>query len=58
MSAIRILPPSPGKDKVATIPGTTRLENPKADLGAHEIQLSDRVTGDRYGERGMSIIDA
>ena len=55
-------------DHVMTIPGTTKLENLKANLGAYEIQLSpseqaaldrlaDRVMGDRYDERGMAIID-
>ena len=56
-------------DHVMTIPGTTRLENLRINLGAYSIQLSgdeqaaldrlaDRVKGDRYDERGMSIIDA
>jgi aryl-alcohol dehydrogenase-like predicted oxidoreductase len=56
-------------ENVMTIPGTTRLENLQANLGAYDIQLSgdeqatldqlaDRVMGDRYDERGMSIIDA
>ena len=56
-------------DHVMTIPGTTRLENLRVNLGAYSIQLSgdeqaaldrlaDRVKGDRYDERGMSIIDA
>ena len=56
-------------EHVMTIPGTTRLENLKANLGAYEIRLSndeqatldalaDRVLGDRYDEGGMSIIDA
>jgi len=55
-------------DHVMTIPGTTRLENLQANLGAYEIQLSDdqqatlnrladRVMGNRYDERGMSVID-
>ena len=55
-------------DHVMTIPGTTRLENLKANLGAYEIVLSDdqvttldlladRVSGDRYDSRGMSIIN-
>lgn len=54
---------------VMTIPGTTKLANLQANLGAYEIeisaderaildQLADRVMGDRYDERGMSIIDA
>lgn len=56
-------------EHVMTIPGTTKLENLKANLGAYRVQLSDaeqatldtladRVLGDRYDERGMSIIDA
>ena len=56
-------------EHVMTIPGTTRLENLQANLGAYDIQLSDdeqatldqladRVMGDRYDERGMSIINA
>jgi len=55
-------------DHVMTIPGTTKLENLKANLGAYDISLSDseqesldrladRVKGDRYDERGMSIIN-
>jgi len=55
-------------EHVMTIPGTTRLENLKTNLGAYEIELSgseqarldqlaDRVKGDRYDERGMSIIN-
>ena len=55
-------------DHVMTIPGTTRLENLKTNLGAYEVSLSDeesatlngladRVKGDRYDERGMSIIN-
>jgi len=56
-------------EHVMTIPGTTKLGNLQANLGAYEIRLSDdeqatldqfadRVMGDRYDERGMSIIDA
>jgi aryl-alcohol dehydrogenase-like predicted oxidoreductase len=56
-------------EHVMTIPGTTRLENLQVNLGAYEIGLSeeeqatldrlaDRVMGDRYDERGMSIINA
>ena len=56
-------------EHVMTIPGTTKLENLKANLGAYEIELgsdeqaaldalADKVMGDRYDERGMSIIDA
>lgn len=56
-------------EHVMTIPGTTKLGNLKANLGACEVRLSgdeqaaldrlaDRVMGDRYDEQGMSIIDA
>lgn len=56
-------------EHVMTIPGTTRLENLKANLGAYDVRLSgaeqekldalaDRVLGDRYDEQGMSIINA
>jgi aryl-alcohol dehydrogenase-like predicted oxidoreductase len=56
-------------DHVMTIPGTTQLENLQVNLGAYDISLSgeeqatldklaDRVRGDRYDKRGMSIIDA
>lgn len=56
-------------EHVMTIPGTTKLENLKANLGAYDVQLSDeeqaaldqladRVMGDRYDEQGMSTIDA
>ena len=55
-------------DHVMTIPGTTRLENLKTTLGAYDIELTDderatldrladRVKGNRYDERGMSIIN-
>lgn len=55
-------------EHVLTIPGTTRLENLKTNLGADHVQLdanekaaldrlADRVQGDRYDERGMSIIN-
>lgn len=51
-----------------TIPGTTKLENLEINRGAYEIdlnddeqialdRLADRVKGDRYVERGMSIIN-
>jgi aryl-alcohol dehydrogenase-like predicted oxidoreductase len=51
-----------------TIPGTTKLANLKTNLGAYEVvldddeqaaldSLADRVMGDRYDERGMSIIN-
>jgi len=56
-------------EHVLTIPGTTKLENLKVNLGAYAIELSDdeqmtldqlanRVRGDRYDEQGMSIINA
>ena len=56
-------------EHVMTIPGTTRLENLKSNLGADDIELSDdeestlgrladRVMGDRYDEQGMSTINA
>jgi aryl-alcohol dehydrogenase-like predicted oxidoreductase len=56
-------------EHVMTIPGTTKLENLKMNLGAYDVRLSDgeratldrladRVMGDRYDERGMSIINA
>lgn len=56
-------------EHVMTIPGTTKLENLKANLAAYDValtdeeqtrldQLADRVRGDRYDERGMSIINA
>ena len=55
-------------EHVLTIPGTTRLENLKVNLGAYEVtltadqmqalnQLADQVKGDRYDQRGMSIIN-
>lgn len=55
-------------DHIMTIPGTTKLENLKTNLGAYDVELSndeqttldrlaDRVKGDRYDERGMSIIN-
>ncbi len=56
-------------EHVMTIPGTTKLENLKTNLGAYTIQLTkeerdlldllaDRVSGQRYDERGMSTINA
>ena len=55
-------------DHVMTIPGTTQLANLKTNLAAYELELSDdereslerladQVMGDRYDERGMSIIN-
>ena len=56
-------------EHVMTIPGTTKLENLRANLGAYDIELgsdeqaaldalADKVMGDRYDEQGMAIIDA
>lgn len=56
-------------EHVMTIPGTSKLENLKTNLGAYEIKLTgneqaaldrlaDKVMGDRYDARGMSIINA
>ncbi len=55
-------------DHVMTIPGTSKLDNLKLNLGAYDIaladdelkrldRLADQVKGDRYDERGMSIIN-
>jgi aryl-alcohol dehydrogenase-like predicted oxidoreductase len=55
-------------DHVITIPGTSKLDNLKVNLGAYDIaladdelkkldRLADQVKGDRYDERGMSIIN-
>ena len=55
-------------EHVLTIPGTTKLENLKSNLGAYDVVLSadeqttldalaDRVRGDRYDEIGMAIIN-
>ena len=55
-------------EHVMTIPGTTKLENLKVNLGAYQVDLTDdeqstldrlanRVKGDRYDERGMAIIN-
>lgn len=56
-------------EHIMTIPGTTKLRNLKANLGAYDVQLmgdeqakldqlADRVLGDRYDEQGMAIINA
>lgn len=56
-------------DHVFTIPGTTKLANLRANLGAYEVALSedelatlnalaDRVKGERYDEGGMAVINA
>ncbi|MEM7280739.1 MAG: aldo/keto reductase [Pseudomonadota bacterium] len=55
-------------EHVMAIPGTTKLENLTTNLGAYDIELSqqeqtildqlaDRVMGNRYDERGMTIIN-
>ena len=55
-------------DHVITIPGTSKRDNLKVNLGAYDIalaedelkrldRLADQVKGDRYDERGMSIIN-
>ncbi len=55
-------------EHVMTIPGTTRLENLKSNLGSYNVELfddeqaaldalADRVMGDRYDEMGMAIIN-
>lgn len=56
-------------EHVLTIPGTTKPENLKVNLGSYAIELSgdeqmildhlaSRVMGDRYDEQGMSTISA
>ena len=55
-------------EHILTIPGTSKLENLKTNLGAYDVvlaeddlqlldRLADRVIGDRYDQRGMSIIN-
>ena len=55
-------------EHVLTIPGTTRLENLKTNLGSYDVSLSpselealdalaDKVKGERYDERGMAAIN-
>ena len=55
-------------EHVLTIPGTTKLENLKSNLGSYDIELSaeqlstldalaDLVRGERYDERGMAAIN-
>jgi aryl-alcohol dehydrogenase-like predicted oxidoreductase len=55
-------------DNIVTIPGTTRLENLKTNLGAANVTLSadqfarlnvlaERVKGDRYDEAGMRSLN-
>ncbi len=56
-------------EHVLTIPGTTKLENLKSNLGSYEVALTadelaslnalaDQVKGERYDEQGMAIINA
>lgn len=55
-------------EHVLTIPGTTKLENLRSNLGSYDIELTaeelakldslaDRVKGERYDERGMAAIN-
>lgn len=55
-------------EHVLTIPGTTKLENLRSNLGSYDVQLSedelatlnslaDRVQGERYDELGMAVIN-
>lgn len=55
-------------DNIVTIPGTTRVENLKTNLGAADVKLSedhvahldalaDKVKGDRYDEAGMRAVN-
>jgi aryl-alcohol dehydrogenase-like predicted oxidoreductase len=55
-------------DHVMTIPGTSKLDNLKVNLGAYDTaladdelkklnRLADQVKGDRYDEGGMRIIN-
>ncbi len=57
------------KPNVVTIPGTTKLANLESNLAAAEIALSEaetasldalaaKVSGDRYDERGMTLVNA
>ncbi|HEX2559608.1 aldo/keto reductase [Phenylobacterium sp.] len=56
-------------ERVATIPGTTRLENLKTNLAAAEVTLTadergrldalaSKVKGERYDENGMQLVNA
>ena len=56
-------------EHVMAIPGTTKLENLRVNLGAYEIclsdderatldRLADHVMGDRYDAQGMSTVNA
>ncbi len=55
-------------EHIMTIPGTSKLENLKTNLGGYDVvlaeedlqsldRLADRVMGDRYDQRGMSIVN-
>ena len=55
-------------EHVLTIPGTTKLENLKSNLGSYDVELTaeelatldalaDRVKGERYDEKGMAAIN-
>lgn len=55
-------------EHVLTIPGTTKLENLKSNLGSYDVELTsdelakldslaDKVKGARYDERGMAAIN-
>ena len=57
------------KPNVVTIPGTTKLANLEANLAAADIALTEaetasldalaaKVAGDRYDERGMTLVNA
>ena len=57
------------KPNVVTIPGTTKLANLETNLKAADIQLTaeetaslnslaQKVQGERYDERGMTLVDA
>lgn len=57
------------KPNVVTIPGTTKLANLESNLAAAEIALTEaetasldalaaKVSGDRYDERGMTLVNA
>ncbi|MCJ9429694.1 aldo/keto reductase [Kordiimonas sp. A6E486] len=54
-------------DNILTIPGTTKLSHLKTNLGAYDVALTDgetarldaladKVSGNRYDERGMAVI--
>jgi aryl-alcohol dehydrogenase-like predicted oxidoreductase len=55
-------------DDIVTIPGTTRLENLKTNLGAADVKLTEdqtarlntlaeKVKGTRYDEAGMKALN-